>query len=43
MTFDEQKQIILEAIEKSNNLPELIENIIEIAYRKGGKADHDND
>ena len=35
MTFEEQKQIILEAIDKSNNLPELLENIISIAYRRG--------
>ena len=42
MTFEEQKRIILEAIDKSNNLTELLENIIEIAYRKGQEA-HDDE
>lgn len=35
MTFEEQKQIILEAIDKSNNLLELLEKIIEISYETG--------
>ena len=37
MTFKEQKQIITEALNKTTNLNELLEQIIIIAFNKGEK------
>ena len=35
MTFEEEKEIIKSAVDKSNNFTELIENIIKESYMKG--------
>ena len=38
MTFEEQKEIIIAALEKSKNIAELFENLIIISYEKGDKS-----